>query len=673
MNVDEFIFKKIVFLTRFLFNKNSSFNDSVLLENYLSRFILFSCAISENKINIISDEFFGGYIENTLLLPVKIHVIDDKDINLLIYIYKILFLSLSRKFKFFLCNNIFLANGYENAICSLLIVNSIHKKLIKIFPMGYKFINLLYPILIRKITDLKLNNAYLLLINIISKSLMFDKSLKKNNLNLKEKYFINYITKLYVSNCLELNLFFLHIIKCVKILYKINILNIINYNFLFNILWGQLLKEKILSLSSIINKYDNFSLSSGKEYKKNPKNEIEIIKYKKNSDKDNPVIRMLEHVKTAEQYKGGLRDMDGSDDIEQHFDSINELNLKQVMRTPGQTKSIFSMDILVNISQIDLNNDFLNKDFLYKEWDYSKNQYKVKWCKIYNIYASTLPIYLFDSDEKSYLKDYKEIDIINYYVKKSKKTIKYLLMRLKYIFNLSIWLNKQIYGVEIDIDSVTDRYAFLFSGNCNFDKLYSYKKVLNRELCLLILIDSSLSTDSWFKNEKISNIIRELVIILGEAVNKIFNNFFAINAFYSNTRNDCKYIIIKNFNDSWNHNKIFLCRIYPIGYTRIGPAIRHSLYYMNKYNMKYKLLLLISDTKPTDYDLYEGNYGINDVKKCVYEALTNNIKIKAISIDDKSKFYLSKMFGKNNYYLLKNKFHVGKLLSRIFFDCFIDK
>ena len=46
------------------------------------------------------------------------------------------------------------------------------------------------------------------------------------------------------------------------------------------------------------------------------------------------------------------------------------------------------------------------------------------------------------------------------------------------------------------------------------------------------------------------------------------------------------------------------------------------------------IIILISDSKPTDYDFYEGIYGIEDIRQVVYEADTRNIKFKSLSIID---------------------------------------
>ena len=60
--------------------------------------------------------------------------------------------------------------------------------------------------------------------------------------------------------------------------------------------------------------------------------------------------------------------------------------------------------------------------------------------------------------------------------------------------------------------------------------------------------------------------------------------------------------------------------IEPSGYTRLGPAIRHSTYRLSQLNSKNKLLILLTDGKPTDYDRYEGRYGIEDIHNAIVVA-----------------------------------------------------
>jgi nitric oxide reductase NorD protein len=61
---------------------------------------------------------------------------------------------------------------------------------------------------------------------------------------------------------------------------------------------------------------------------------------------------------------------------------------------------------------------------------------------------------------------------------------------------------------------------------------------------------------------------------------------------------------------------------------------------------------LLSDGKPNDYDTYEGQYGIHDVKQSLYELNQAKINSYAIAIEAKARYYLPQMFGQNHYQIL---------------------
>ena len=73
---------------------------------------------------------------------------------------------------------------------------------------------------------------------------------------------------------------------------------------------------------------------------------------------------------------------------------------------------------------------------------------------------------------------------------------------------------------------------------------------MQRDLATLILIDSSLSTDSWVENHRVLDLAREAIIVLGDVLQG-FADQVALAGFYSNTREDCRYITYKDFAQSW--------------------------------------------------------------------------------------------------------------------------
>src|SRR5687767_3114364 len=79
-----------------------------------------------------------------------------------------------------------------------------------------------------------------------------------------------------------------------------------------------------------------------------------------------------------------------------------------------------------------------------------------------------------------------------------------------------------------------------------------------------------------------------------------------------------------------------------------------------------KLLLLISDGKPMDYDRYEGRYGIADVRQAIREALRARIHTYALAVDVQAKLYLPQMFGAGNFHILPHPTYLVRGLTDLY-------
>jgi nitric oxide reductase NorD protein len=65
-----------------------------------------------------------------------------------------------------------------------------------------------------------------------------------------------------------------------------------------------------------------------------------------------------------------------------------------------------------------------------------------------------------------------------------------------------------------------------------------------------------------------------------------------------------------------------------------------------------RLILLLTDAKPTDYDQYEGRYGIEDVRQALREASEQGVHCLTLAMCDKGEPYLTQMFGLHGWMLL---------------------
>lgn len=423
-----------------------------------------------------------------------------------------------------------------------------------------------------------------------------------------------------------------------------------------NILWGRLQKSTFM-----INAQDAESIT--KEALPDPKTEMEkkksgrINKINLEEDKENigqDVFHHFEKVETLEEYKGIQRDFDGQDELQQHADALDDLNIEEVVRSSKQTQSIYKteMDLGFEVSDLESTDKSIGKYFEYDEWDGGKKAYKKNWCKIYHEITKPKKI---DSNKKSLL---SILETNRSEVDRLKKRLIQLSSEVKI-------KKKLLDGRLIDIDNFVKNQTMIVATK-NGDGRY-YQEIIkrHRDMCTLLLVDSSLSSDSWVKNKRILDLSLESLLIFGESEKQLEDKIM-VAGFNSNTRNSCKFIQWKSFEESWDVFKDDVDHIVPEGYTRIGPAIRHATHILSKRKEKHKLLLIFTDGRPTDYDRYEGAYGLSDVRKAINEAELEGIIPFAIAVDPTAKQYLPNLFGKNNYQILNNIQKLPEILMELY-------
>ena len=91
----------------------------------------------------------------------------------------------------------------------------------------------------------------------------------------------------------------------------------------------------------------------------------------------------------------------------------------------------------------------------------------------------------------------------------------------------------------------------------------------------------------------------------------------------------------------------------PRDYTRVGAAIRHATVILRRVEARRRLLLILSDGRPNDFDVYEGRYGLADTRQAVLEAEASGVVTACLSMDAQASLYLPAMFGRGNYVVLE--------------------
>lgn len=363
--------------------------------------------------------------------------------------------------------------------------------------------------------------------------------------------------------------------------------------------------------------------------------EIKSLTVDKKQQEDYVLLHNFEKVETAEEHDGDWRDFDGSDELEKHQDALEELRMRQTVRVDDPAHSVYQADF-VEQATVSESVEKDSKAFFisYDEWDYKTKSYKKDFCKLFPDFQHEL-----DS---------------NYYqntLTKNKSVLNSLRKMVASINNKAQQQRRLFTGANFDLDAVVDFYTDIHAKKTPNENIYIDNRKKDKDLSLMILLDLSLSSDSYVNNRKVMDVEKEVSILFGEILNE-FNIDFCIDGFYSKTRNHSSYITIKDFDEKWAHARNKIGAIAPSGYTRIGTALRHAGNRLQSRENKNKWVILLSDGKPNDYDRYEGKYGVQDVKQALKEFNLKNINSYAVAIESQAKYYLPQMFGQNHYQIL---------------------
>jgi len=377
--------------------------------------------------------------------------------------------------------------------------------------------------------------------------------------------------------------------------------------------------------------------------------EVSTLTVDKKMQEDYVMTHNFEKVETAEEFNGVWRDFDGSDQLEDHQDALDELNMKFMVRSDEMVHSVYQAEFAENTSVAESKAiDETERCFEYDEWDYKKEIYKRSFCKVFS-----------GRPGKS------DPDYCARVMSENKSTLDTLRKMLADVSNKRRQVRYQTQGNNFDVDAVTDMFVEIKSGVTPTEKIYYSDRKNEKDIAILILLDNSLSTDSYAAGNRVIDVEKQVSLLFGEILNE-YEIDFSIASFFSRTRNNTSYIALKEFDEPWFKAKGKVGAIEPNGYTRIGASLRHAGAMLNSRSAKNKWIILISDGKPNDYDRYEGKYGIHDVKQSLKELNVNNINVFALAIEAQARYYLPQMFGANHYQILTNPKEMLTALVKLF-------
>jgi len=287
--------------------------------------------------------------------------------------------------------------------------------------------------------------------------------------------------------------------------------------------------------------------------------------------------------------------------------------------------------------------------FWYKEWDFCIKDYLADHTRVVEKICS--------GSES----DFYKLTLSNHFglIKKIRNTFE--LLKPEGLSILRNWPE----GDEFDYRALLDNVINKKIGVSLSDRIYIKRTKQVRDFAALLLVDFSRSTSNKISGlqKSIIEIEKEAIVLFCEAL-KVVGDSFAISGFSGSSRHKVDYFTIKDFHEPLNFEiKKKIDSIAPQQNTRMGSAIRHASFNLEKIPAKIRLMIILSDGFPNDID-YKRKYAIEDTKKAILEARSKNIHTKAITVNLSSDSKLDDMYGSLHHSVISDINDLpGKLLE----------
>lgn len=336
--------------------------------------------------------------------------------------------------------------------------------------------------------------------------------------------------------------------------------------------------------------------------------------------------------------------------------------------------------------------------FFYDEWNYLEGRMLKRWVRLFE--ESPNPS---DESRVGLMRERirPHIPIVRRYFEQLKPTG---IRRLRH----------QRDGDEFDVDQLIATRVDLRAGRFADDRIYSTRAPMVRDVSTLLLVDLSASTDdpveevpskagsqdtkpqdlrdpffdeendpylhgsydfAQFKQDqtpmrRVIDVQLEAVLLLALALQEL-HDLFSVCGFSGYSREEVQIVVAKDFDDPLDDKTVnAIANMKPMRSTRMGPAIRHSIFRLNQTGSRQKILVVLSDGFPQDCDYgpdrSDHEYGIQDTAKALEEAHRAGVQAFCITVDRSGHDYLKRMCPASSYMVIEEIDDLPDALQRVY-------
>ncbi|MHB0991835.1 MAG: VWA domain-containing protein [Burkholderiales bacterium] len=272
--------------------------------------------------------------------------------------------------------------------------------------------------------------------------------------------------------------------------------------------------------------------------------------------------------------------------------------------------------------------------YTYPEWDRRTARMRADWCTV----IEKLPV----RQDRIVMPDQKKSGIT--------RISPVPLLRSRQLSRIRR-LRRQWEGEDIDLNAAIEIIVDQRMGLSPDPRVFVRAGREEQVSSVLVLLDLSESTNDRVGNrmESILDIEKKAVLLLAQSV-ILAGDRIAVHGFSSNTRAEVSYFRLLEFDAPLDLNTTLMIRSASGSCsTRIGAALRHATTCLAHEPTTHQAILLITDGAPSDVDVFEPRYLIEDARAAVHEGRRSGVQFFCVALDPKADPYVRTIFGWNNY------------------------
>ena len=237
------------------------------------------------------------------------------------------------------------------------------------------------------------------------------------------------------------------------------------------------------------------------------------------------------------------------------------------------------------------------------------------------------------------------------------------------------------HGDDLDLDACIEAMIDIRTGVQPSDRVHSSMRERRRDVAVAVALDLSSSTAERLppdpqrprEVQRILDLQRDAVSLLVEALERI-GDAYGIYGFSGGGRDDVRLSVVKDLDERRTPAMMHrLQGLVPDHTTRMAPAIRHLTSRLERCDAATKVLLVVSDGRPYDFDYGQQygesailDYALADTARALAEARTRGVRPYLVTVDPAGGDYLGRMCDPREYHVIKDARDLPESLAQLY-------